>query len=317
MSTLRDARLQKALEHAPDAALAPGKSVGDAIKFEALRALQPVAVRPSPGRWARLKAWWLPPGHVPWNAAFASLLLASLVTLVWRGEDTPGAEPEALAERPVAAAPAAPSAPPPAQAQVVPPPLADAPRARPAAPVTKPRPTAPAPADTMAADVAPAVPAAPSPPAEVVAAVPQAPVLRAAPAPAAKAMAPSLGRTESAGAAASQAAHAPWDGWTALRVTAAARTDRVLRSASPGWAGVVQRLVAVAVTPAPLEGVATLEVELLRGGVSLGRLELAEPWVRWTPTGEASRTGQADAALLRELRVLVTAEPVTPPDSAR
>ncbi len=310
MSTLRDARLQKALEYAPDAGLTSGKSVGDAIKFEALKALQTVPARRPQGRWARFKAWWLPPGHVPWNAAFASLLLASLVTLVWRGEDTPGAAPEAAAERPVATAPAAP----PAQAKVAPAPLVDAPRARPAAPVTKLLPTTPAPTDTPAADAAPAVSAAPPPPAEAVVAVPQASALRAAPAPAAKAMAPSLGRAESAGAVATRG---PWEGWTELRVTAAGRTDRVLRSATPGWAGVLQRLVAVAVTPVPLDGVPTLEVELLRGGAPLGRLELAEPWVSWTPAGEASRTGQADAVLLRELRGLVAAEPVTPPDSAR
>ncbi len=180
MSTLRDARLQKALEYAPDAGLTSGKSVGDAIKFEALKALQTVPARRPQGRWARFKAWWLPPGHVPWNAAFASLLLASLVTLVWRGEDTPGAAPEAAAERPVATAPAAP----PAQAKVAPAPLVDAPRARPAAPVTKLLPTTPAPTDTPAADAAPAVSAAPPPPAEAVVAVPQASALRAAPAPA-------------------------------------------------------------------------------------------------------------------------------------
>lgn len=304
MTALRDARLQKALEYAPDAGLTSGKSVGDAIKFAALKALQTVPARRPRGWWARFKAWWLPPGHVPWNAAFASLLLASLVTLVWRGEHTPGAEPEAAAERPVATAPAAP----PAQAKMAPAPLVDAPRARPAAPVTKLRPTTPAPAETPAAD------AAPPPPAEAVVAVPQASALRAAPAPAAKAMAPSLGSAESAGAVATRG---PWEGWTELRVTAAGRTDRVLRSATPGWAGVLQWLVAVAVTPVPLDGVPTLEVELLRGGAPLGRLELAEQWVRWTPAGEASRTGQADAALLRELRGLVVAEPVTPPDSAR
>lgn len=130
-------------------------------------------------------------------------------------------------------------------------------------------------------------------------------------------MAPSLGRAESAGALPSLATRGPWDGWTELRITAAGRTDRVLRSTSPGWAVVLQRLVAVAVTSAPLGGVPTLQVELLRGDAFLGRLELAAPWVRWTPAGEASRTGQADAVLLRELQAMAAAEPVTPPDSAR
>lgn len=332
MTALRDALLKKALEYAPDSGLAPVKSVGDAIKSEAVRAVLSRPTHPRAGLWARLRAWWLPPGHVPWNAAFASLLLASLVTLLWRGEAPPGAEPETVRGLPAAAVsptPPTPSEAPPEKTlqPAQPTPKAEAPRVRLVAPAV----TAPPPVDYAAnnrlADAAPAAPARPEAPplsssvpvpapAEAVAVTPQAPAMRAAPvaaaAPAAKAMAPLLGRAERSGVPAEPAARATWDGWTELRVTAAGRTDRVLRSASPGWEGVLQRLVAVAVTAEPLGGVPTLQVDLLQGGVPLGRLELAAPWVRWTPAGGDSRTGQAEAALLGDLQALLAAA-----DSAR
>lgn len=321
MTALRDARLKKALEYAPDAGSVPVKSVGDAIKLEALRAVLSRPTHPRVGLWARLRAWWLPPGHVPWNAAFASVLVASMVTLLWRGEDTPGAEPQTIRERPVAATPSTrPETPPEKTLQPLQPaPKAEAPRVRSVAPaVTAPPPVAEAAPAAPARHEAPPLPSpAPVPaPAEAVAVAPQAPAMRAAPvplaAPAAKAMAPSLGRLERHGMPAEQAARAPWNGWTELRVTVAGRTDRVLQSASPGWGGVLQRLMAVAVTAEPLGGVPTLQVDLLQGGVPLGRLELAAPWVRWTPEGGASRTGQADAALLGDLQALLAAA-----DSAR
>lgn len=319
MTALRDARLKKALEYAPDAGLAPVKSVGDAIKSEAMRAVLLRPTHPRAGLWARLRAWWLPPGHVPWNAAFASLLLASLVTLLWRGEAPPGAEPETVRGLPAAAVsptPPTPSEAPPEKtlqpAQPIP--KAEAPRVRSEGPGgTAPPPVADAAPAAPARHEAPPLPSSvPVPaPAEAVAVAPQAPAMRAAPvaasAPAAKAMAPLLGRAERSGVPAEPAARATWDGWTELRVTAAGRTDRVLRSVSPGWGGVLQRLVAVAVTAEPLGGVPTLQVDLLQGGVPLGRLELAAPWVRWTPAGGDSRTGQANAALLGDLQALLAA----------
>ena len=321
MTHLRDARLHKALEFAPDMAQAPVKYVVDAIKFEAAKALQPILAKPSLGRWVRIKAWWLPADHMPWNAALASLLLASLVTLVWRGEDTPGAETEAPPTPPVAAAPSATPTPAPVQAasKSAPRPQADVPRERSTAPAVSARLSVPE--DAAVADAVPAAPpvvATPpvvSPaPAEVVAAAPQPSSLRAA--PAAKA-AQSMPRAESAGALAGPKTGAAAEAWTALRITPAGVASGVLQPPSPTWVGLVRRLLAVAVTPAPLEGAPTLEIELLQGDMPLGRLALAGPWVRWAPTGGTSRTGQADAALLRELSALLASEPATPPDSAR
>lgn len=135
-------------------------------------------------------------------------------------------------------------------------------------------------------------------------------------APAAKA-AQSLARAESAGALVDPKAFATAEAWTALRVTSAGVAREVLRPSSPDWVAVVRRLLAVAVTPAPLEGEPALQLVLLQGDAPLGQLALAGSWVRWTPTSGLSRTGQADATLLRDLRALVAAEQATPPDSAR
>jgi hypothetical protein len=143
---------------------------------------------------------------------------------------------------------------------------------------------------------------------------PQPSALRVA--PSAKA-AQSLARAETAGALVDPKAFATAEAWTALRVTSSGAAREVLRPSSPDWVAVVRRLLAVAVTPASLEGEPALQMVLLQGEVTLGQLALAGSWVRWTPTGGTSRTGQADAALLRELGALVAAEPATPPDSVR
>lgn len=329
MTDWRDARLKKALDFAPDRLQAPAKSLGDAIKNEASRALQTPTAKPSPGRWTRIRAWWLPSGQMPWNAALASLLLASLVTLVWRDEDTPGAGPHAPPTPPVATAPNAtpPAVPVPPQqaarprANVAPEAQRDLPPEPPATPVARARSALPA--DATLADAVPRIqapaPAAPpgpsvvSPaPAEAMAAAQQPPALRAA--PAAKA-AQSMARAESAGAPVGPKAVA--EAWTVLRVTSAGAVREVLRPSSPDWVAVVRRLLAVAVTPAPLEGEPTLQMALLQGEATLGWLALSGTWVRWAPAGEASRTGQADAALLRDLQALLSGAPATPPDSAR
>lgn len=142
---------------------------------------------------------------------------------------------------------------------------------------------------------------------------PQPSALRAVPA----AKVAQLARAESARALVDAKAFAVAEAWTALRVTSAGAAGEVLRASSPDWVAVVRRLLAVATTPTPLEGESALQMVLLQGEATLGQLAVAGSWVRWTPTGGTSRTGQADAALLRDLRVLVAAEQVTPPDSAR
>jgi hypothetical protein len=86
MTELRDARLRKAMEEAPDATLRPPAGTRDAIRAAAHAAVEPA--------WRR---WWPAsgPGRTPWLAAFASLLVATLVVLVWHGQEVPGARKEA------------------------------------------------------------------------------------------------------------------------------------------------------------------------------------------------------------------------------
>lgn len=124
MTQLRDARLRQAMDEAPDAALRPPPRVRAAILQSAHAAVQPV--------WRR---WWDAAGdrRRPWAAAFASVLVATLITLMWQGEEVPGPRPQgpdlASADR----APAPPAPPPPPQATPVP-------RAAPAEAAPAPRP---------------------------------------------------------------------------------------------------------------------------------------------------------------------------------
>ena len=86
MTELRDARLRKAMEEAPDAQLRPHARTREAIRAAAQQAVQPA--------WRR---WW-PRTRVPatqWAGAFATLVLATLVIVLWEGRDVPGAWTEA------------------------------------------------------------------------------------------------------------------------------------------------------------------------------------------------------------------------------
>jgi hypothetical protein len=128
MTALRDARLQKALEHAPDADAVPGDATRAAIGQFARAAVQPAPAAPV----AVALPWWrrlgtmAPNSRMPWNGAFATLLLAGVITLIWRDEPVPGPQ---LDTPPGAAGGAQAPAPPPAPA---PAPAAQAPAPAPA-----------------------------------------------------------------------------------------------------------------------------------------------------------------------------------------
>lgn len=103
MTELRDARFKRALDHAPDTALKPSDATREAIKsiaFEVSAVAVPVpvklALQTSP--WPRLARWWRgsPTGssHMPWNAALATVVLASLITLLWYEQPVPQAVPD-------------------------------------------------------------------------------------------------------------------------------------------------------------------------------------------------------------------------------
>ncbi|MBX3589146.1 MAG: hypothetical protein KF796_21145 [Ramlibacter sp.] len=92
MTMLRDARLARALDYAPDQAEVPDARARTAIRKVALEALAVSRPVPVPRPWWR-RLWAPAPGaaRMPWNAALATVLLASLVTLLWHDREPPGA----------------------------------------------------------------------------------------------------------------------------------------------------------------------------------------------------------------------------------
>ncbi len=123
---LRDARLARALEHAPDTLepAPPAAAMRDAILRAAHEAVDvpqaPPAVRPRRGWRAAGAGVWdrlMGTGRMPWNAALATVLLAGFITVLWRDEPVPSAQTDQpVTESPMRAdqqkeAPAAPSVP--------------------------------------------------------------------------------------------------------------------------------------------------------------------------------------------------------------
>lgn len=103
MTDLRDARFKRALDHAPDAALRPDQATRQAIKIMATKALEKGhsgrASEPVRAKWwRRIVHWWTHPSAgsnpMPWNAALATVLLASLVTVLWYEQPVPQALPD-------------------------------------------------------------------------------------------------------------------------------------------------------------------------------------------------------------------------------
>ncbi|TWO67844.1 hypothetical protein FN976_24750 [Caenimonas sedimenti] len=101
MTDLRDARLRRALDEAPDASLRPLPRTREAV-LEAARSQ--AAPRPW---WRRLWAPAAGASRMQWNAAFATVLVAGLVSVLWQGQEVPDAQPERVARPAPAAAPAA------------------------------------------------------------------------------------------------------------------------------------------------------------------------------------------------------------------
>ena len=107
MSDLRDARLQKALASAPDAQLRPDARTRQAIRARARDAIAPAA---APTWWQKFRSGPGAPQR-PWSAVFATLAVATLVTVLWHEREIPGARPEsAQSDQPAPAAPAQPAA---------------------------------------------------------------------------------------------------------------------------------------------------------------------------------------------------------------
>ena len=307
---LRDARLARALEHAPDT-LEPNQPAS-ALRDAILRAAHEAVAVPPPhpaarfGGWAALGSVWnrWMGGRMPWNAALATVLLAGFITLLWREEPVPPAQTDLPI--PSATAPAAPAEPAvPAVQENVQKEEKKAPAepsSNPAADRAADRAAAARQRESLASrpaaprDNAAPAPAAPSAPAAPAAAPPvneeqaRAPVAAMAPAPA---------RQEKSLAArsAAPAAGVPQD-WTALR-----RADGTVlpRTATGVLPRLMESLPAAAVPQADALGnteqemapAPPLRAELLRDGQPRGTLALDGRRWRFVPQqGSGLRASQ-------------------------
>ena len=129
---LHDPALRRALDHAPDSEATPHPRTREAIlKMAHNLAAAPVDAGAAANNasaapwWRRLFGGGEPHARMPWNAAFATVLVAAFVTVLWHKEPVPDAQLDgearvggaaAPAQAPAALpAPAAPAAPKPAQ----------------------------------------------------------------------------------------------------------------------------------------------------------------------------------------------------------
>jgi hypothetical protein len=315
MSELRDARLQRALESAPDAHQLPRPGTRVAISHAARKALAS-ADAPAASWWRRL---WLDSGQprMPWNAAFASVLLASLVTLLWREQesavpvDAPSAAP----------APALPAPSPPTDA--VPAPTRDTRKA----PAAQPREARHAPAATTAsrgrseesagalsdAERAPLAKSAPLPRTEALrrgeAADGQASGKNSLAAPARVSVAPSAPAASLAQkSVAAEPTPVPTGlpEWALVRIEIDGHSLELPRERAQRLAQLLNSIAVVPPRPETLEGAVTARLEMLRDGGTVAVLELAQPQVRWVlgpyPGAGRGLTSWPDPTDLQALR---------------
>ena len=319
---LHDARLRRALDHAPDRDAVPAAHTREAI----LKMAHNLAAASAPAAGLAVEAapWWRrlfgggsPRSRMPWNAAFATVLVATFVTVLWHREPVPDARldgeaqvagapapasapPAQTAEAPAVAAAPAPVAEPAATADMTPPAAQRSEAARDAKETLKQREVqetreasrrreAPAAASVQkdeARTMEKAAPAAPVVQAPAPVPAPVAPAIASAPMPAAPPMA-DVGQSPMPYAAAPSApARGDTEGLAAL-VNTVARAATV----SGGEWG------------APVEA----RIELRRDGVLLAVLEIAGDQVRWTPQpGGPAFIGTPPAQALDALRTAVS-----------
>lgn len=292
-----DPHLQTALRHAPDRDVAAPPELGEALRRQARQAA--AERRPRGPGW--IERWFGGLSRPVAGGAFATLLIAGFVGLMWQQgpppealpgrADAPAAEPAApLASSPAPAAPAAPVA---AAPSPTPEPAAEArreappPRAKaaPAAKAPSPEPVA-APEPQAAAAPPAAVPAPAPPPAPAAAPLPApapAPLPAASPAPAMAPAAPRPALSDRARAVASQAANEQ----------AAASPDPLAallpRLADPADAALRERVVALrsrvrgAWQPAEPLAADAGEPLVTAAGQVLGRWRIGADRLVWQP----------------------------------
>lgn len=331
MSGLRDARLKRALESAPDADARPDPRVRRAVLDAARQAVEP----PHASWWQRV---WQGLGDrtMPWNASLATVALATLVTVLWHDKETPDARPEMpapVAPAPVIAVPPATSmtqepppvspAAPPARPSPSPSPLAERPVARKAAPVAKPQQPQQQPPEA-AASPSPSLPAEAARERRAEAAQgalrdqSRGELAKSGPAPQA---ADAAGQAESAAAGARAPATAPSPaspafsrapsglasqlarpvtGWTQARIESQGRSVELARGQAPRLVELVDAIARAPSNQQPLQAPVSARVEFRRGAEPAGTLELASGQVRWRGAGRIdSATIEVDAALVQ------------------
>jgi hypothetical protein len=332
MTDWRDARLQRALEDAPDREALPDVRTRQAVHEFAHKAVATPVVAKLPW-WKKL---WPDTGaaRMPWNAALATVALATLVTVLWRDEPVPGAATESSqADRPATAKNAppvkpapAPPAPPPATAPTALPLPQQAPAAKPVQP-----PRARAAADGSAQKGPPAEPAQErraeaamdslrdkqesalaksnaggaargSSPARS-----DAMAEAAAPAPPAAAAPRAFARPASPALSAQTAGLARAE-WTHVRIEGSGRSVELTREQAATLAGLLNSVERAARTQPVLDAGAVARIELRAQGDVLEVIELAAGRIRWQTLrgGRSEMVGaQPDPAQLRALQAEV------------
>ena len=318
----RDARLHKALAQAPDRETLPASGTRDAIKNKATYALSTRARAGFDAKKPWWKVFWERIGHAsgPWNAAFATLLLGGIITLIWHGQDVPDAgldeRPAVANGAPRAAATALP-APAPAKDEVTPavaptPAPAPAPGARPETEAREKRASPPAqplnadkPSGELARDSqkaqAPVRPAAMPSPAPAPAPAPAAAAAAAAGVPLGS-VEPLVDRMEDSGRAnainrtpiASGLAASLLPGeWTQTDLAYQGRTVRLAkRDAQPLVNRALALVAASAATTAPApQGAPLLSVQLLNEDNAVARFDVWGTAFRWQRAGQPDLVG--------------------------
>jgi hypothetical protein len=318
-NALRDPALRRALDHAPDRDALPDPRTRDAIRKMAHN-LAPV---PAPSEAsAAAMPWWRrligdgAKNRMPWNAAFATVLVATFVTVLWQHEPVPDARLDGEAQ--VAQAPAPASAPAPAPA-----PAPEAARSRVETEAAQQRTEparAPAPA-AVASDraaiepergtspslqSAPAPAAGPAPePAPAMIAKPSESALQAeAPGVARQALVARKAAPAPAAAPKPAPSFAALDRWTSLNWVASGQAVREARGDTEDLAALVNAVARSAVVPnAALAAPVEVRIELHAGAQLLAVLEIAGDQVRWAaPQGGTSFVGTPPPPALAALR---------------
>ncbi|WP_053076797.1 hypothetical protein [Caenimonas sp. SL110] len=317
MTDLRDARLHQALEAAPDDGLRPAEVTRAKVRDFAHRA---VASRPAPVAVQWWRKLWPATGdrRMPWNAVLATIALATLVTLLWRDEEIPGAKTDA--DRPATVAPTPQPAPAsssptvPAAASAQPPTTesrkaqapreradnADAVRDKPSDALSK---SSPAPSLVPAPAPAPAEASRPAAPERAEAsesraagtAAPQA----APPPPAARAAAPSTALRQDLRAAPPTLPA----GWTQLRVVSGGRVVEVSREQGARLAALMEAAARSIAATGVIDAQA-IRIEVREGDELRVIVDVAGPSIRWAPRSPPGSTvaGQPQPEAMRALQ---------------